>query len=364
MSCNCGNPWHDKWCPEFLQPAQACPAGPECDEETSTDCVLYTGPDLPCFGITHGMTITQVIAILYNYIYPNCNTTTTTHNPCEICSGFAATPTIACLYGLKIEFLYIANAQDYLLLPPGYIHPCQTSIATHNCNRALHEVYLSGNYIGDARMNNDDGDCGPLSEYGTPICKDYKNTPAPLTGGIWKGSEHSRYSSITISMEEAIQIATASGGSSNIVFNLDHAVTKYGASCDNTPISHQHEIWVRITKPNGTVIYNDCELGGSFTVDVCSNTPYVTTTTTIPVTTTTTLSCATCRTYNLTNTGAAATYVTYNTCGTNQSAFISVLPSQTKTICACTGSVTYPSGSSITVTNVGACVPTTTTTTI
>lgn len=95
MSCNCGNPWHDKWCPEFLQPAEACPAGPKCDEETSTDCVLYTGPNLPCFGITNGMTITQVIAILYNYIYPNCNTTTTTSTTSLPTTSTTSSTTIA-----------------------------------------------------------------------------------------------------------------------------------------------------------------------------------------------------------------------------------------------------------------------------
>lgn len=364
MSCNCGNPWHYSWCPEFLQPAEACPAGPKCDEEISTDCVLYTGPDLPCFGITHGMTISEVISILYHYIYPNCITTTTTHNPCEICSGFAATPTIACLYGIKIETLYIANQVDYALLPPSYVHPCINTLAIHNCNRALHEIYVAGHYLGDALMNNDNGECGALSEYGTPICKDFRNTPSPLTGGIWHGTEHSRYSAHTISMEEAIEIAAANGGSSTVTINLDHAVTKYGATCDGTQTAHQHPIWVRVTRPDGTVLYNDCEDGGSFTIDVCSHIPYTTTTTTIPVTTTTTLSCATCNTYNVSNTGASGVFVTYNVCGTNQSAFVYVANGTTQSVCACTGSITYPSGSSITITNTGVCVPTTTTTTI
>jgi hypothetical protein len=310
------------------------------------------------------MTMTEVIAILYNYIYPNCITTTTTYNPCEICSGFAAIPTIACLYGLKIETLYIANAPDYNLLPNSYIHPCPSSLATHNCNRALHEIYFSGRYIGDSLMNNDDGDCGSLTEYGTPICKDFKNTPAPLTGGVWYGSEHSRYSVFTLSMEDAVEISNNTGGSPLITVFLDHAVTKYGATCDATPLAHTHEIWVRISKPDGTVIYNDCENGGSFTLNVCSNIPYTTTTTTIPVTTTTTTPCSSCNTYLVNNTGASPVYVTYRICGSNVYNNQLVNNGSSVTICACTGSIAAPTGSSVTITNTGVCVPTTTTTTV
>jgi hypothetical protein len=354
-SCNCNNPWHDKWCPSFLPPAETCPDGEPCDEQVSTECVLYTGPNLPCFGITTNMTMTEVIAILYNYIYPNCNTTTTTFNPCQICSGFAAIPTIACLYNLKFEFLYISSNNDLALLPNSYIHPCPSAIATHNCNRALHEVYVAGHYIGDSLMNNDDGDCGALSEYGTPICKDFKNSPAPITGNIWNGSEHSRYSSITLSMEEAIEIATLNGNSPTVLIDLQHAVGKYGIPCDGTVIAHDHEIWVRISKPDGTVIYNDCQTDGIFTIDVCSNTPYTTTTTTIPVTTTTTVSCATCNYYALNNTGATPAYVTYRQCGTNLSDTFYVPNGTTQNLCACTGSIIVPSGVSITVTNLGSC---------
>ena len=78
MSCNCGNPWHYGWCPDFLQPADPCPGGPQCVDKISTDCVIYTGPDLPCLGITTNMTLTEVLHILYKGIYPNCFTTTTT----------------------------------------------------------------------------------------------------------------------------------------------------------------------------------------------------------------------------------------------------------------------------------------------
>lgn len=78
MSCNCGNPWHYGWCPDFLQPADPCPGGPQCVDKISTDCVIYTGPNLPCIGITTNMTLTEVLHILYEGIYPQCFTTTST----------------------------------------------------------------------------------------------------------------------------------------------------------------------------------------------------------------------------------------------------------------------------------------------
>jgi hypothetical protein len=364
-SCNCNNPWHDKWCPSFLPPAETCPDGEPCDEQVSTDCVIYTGPSIPCYGITTGMTVTQLLSILYSSIYPNCSTTTTTLNPCGLCSGFAAIPTIACLYNLKIEFLYIAVTSDLSLLPSGYVHPCPDSIATHNCNRALHEAYLANYYIGDVYMNNANGECGSLTDYGTPICKDFKNTPAALRPNkIWNGNTHSRYTSITLDMDQAIEIAAANSNNSNIVFDLQHAVGKYGISCDGTQVSHDHEVWVRITRADGIVIYNGCDTGNPFTVNVCQLTPYTTTTTTIPVTTTTTLSCATCNTYSVNNTGATPVYVTYRICGSNIYNTQLVNNGSSVTICACTGSIAAPTGSSVTITNTGVCVPTTTTTTV
>lgn len=377
MSCNCGNPWHDKWCPSFIPtPAEQCPGGEPCDEQVSTDCVIYTGPDLPCYGVTSGMTITEVLDILYHAIYPHCNTTTTTStsttttlNPCAICTGYAATPTIACLIGLKIEFLYIATIGDLNKIPYTYVHPCPSSIGLHNCNRSLHEVYMAGHYIGDALMNNDDGNCGSITEFGTPICKDFQNTPAPIVfQQNWTGTEHSRYNAIVIDTEEAVEIAAANGGSSNITFTLNHAVSKYGVTCDGSQSPHDHEVWVRITKPNGTVIYNACQKDGSFTVDICG--PAITTTTTSTSTTTTTTinPCPSCRTYSVQNTTLNPLYVGYLACGNAVATSTLVPASNTISFCACTGSVSAPSG--LTVSDLGACTttttlpPTTTTTTI
>ena len=54
-----------------------CPGGEPCSEAILTDCVIYNSSDLECYGVTPGMTITEVIGILLNLL-PDCTTTTTT----------------------------------------------------------------------------------------------------------------------------------------------------------------------------------------------------------------------------------------------------------------------------------------------
>lgn len=373
MSCGCNNWMYNLPCCCPPTPAGTtttstttlCPNGEPCEEAYQSDCVIFTGEGNTCYGLQSGMSVTDILQVLINQLPPCGSTTTsttstTTLNPCAICTGFAATPTIACLYGLKIEFLYIATNPDLALLPAGYVHPCPDAIATHNCDRALHEIYMAGHYVGDALMNNATGSCGAVTEYGTPVCKDFENTPAPITGGVWTGTRFSRYSAIVIDMEEAIEIAAANGNSSLITFDFQHALSKYGSECQGTTQAHDHEIWVRITKPDGTVIYNDCQTTGTFTVDVCSEIPYTTTTTSTttllpPTTTTTTLICSACSYYAVHNITASPLWVSYRECGTNIPNNLYLAPGDTENICACNNSITTPISGSIVITNLGVC---------
>lgn len=80
MSCNCGATL-GSLCGDVLQPAPSCAdlgGSSNCQEIFSTDCIIYTGPDLPCYGITTNMTLTEILEIIYQGVYPNCVTTTTT----------------------------------------------------------------------------------------------------------------------------------------------------------------------------------------------------------------------------------------------------------------------------------------------
>lgn len=44
----------------------------------TTDCVIYNGSDLLCYGIEPGFSLTQVILKLLALIFPVCITTSTT----------------------------------------------------------------------------------------------------------------------------------------------------------------------------------------------------------------------------------------------------------------------------------------------
>ena len=175
------------------------------------------------------------------------------------------------LIGLKIETLYIQNANDLNLIPPAYVHPCPLEISAHTCDRAFFEVLAEGTYIGDSLMNNLglSPDQGAITQSGLYTCEDYNNTPAPLSGGIWAGHPDSRYSTMTITQQQANDIAAANPGKCLIDFTLVPAMLTYNCSCDDELLPHENITWTRISKPNGTVIYNGCPLSNITTVNVC-----------------------------------------------------------------------------------------------
>ena len=78
MSCNCNNNCHDKWCPQYLQAVTTPCDEPGCDQQLTTDCVIYTGPDLPCYGLTTGMQLTEILLNILYTLHPECNPNTTT----------------------------------------------------------------------------------------------------------------------------------------------------------------------------------------------------------------------------------------------------------------------------------------------
>lgn len=78
MPCNCKNKCHEPGCPEGITPPEIeCPE-PGCEQILATDCVIWTGDDLECYGITSGMTLTEILIILLQHCFPECQTTTTT----------------------------------------------------------------------------------------------------------------------------------------------------------------------------------------------------------------------------------------------------------------------------------------------
>lgn len=95
MSCNCGNCLPYCWSSNFLEPADPCPVGPECVDKISTDCVIYKGPNLPCLGVTTDMTLTEILHILFEGIYPECFASTTTTSTSTTTTSSTTTTTTA-----------------------------------------------------------------------------------------------------------------------------------------------------------------------------------------------------------------------------------------------------------------------------
>jgi hypothetical protein len=169
----------------------------------------------------------------------------------------------SCLRGVVIETLYIEKQSDLALLPVAYqnAHPCPTQIGQHGCDRALFEIELNGVFVGESRLNNGGSVGTATTPRGTLVCKDFENTPGPLTSsGTWTGDSGSRYSRIVITNSKANEIQAASTGNT-ISVQLKGAIDTYFGSnltvCGSSG-SHADVTWVRITSATGVVLYNSC----------------------------------------------------------------------------------------------------------
>ena len=190
-------------------------------------------------------------------------------------------PIITCLDGLIIETIYLNSQSDLDLLPPEYIHPCPAMMGSHNCNRAFFEVYGNGIYMSDSLLNNTSTIGGAFTFSGKQVCTDYLNTPTELVGGgPWFGSIYSRYTKTILTNAQALAIAAAGGGGGTTIdLSFISAMITYGDSCGgNTP--HSDVNWLRISTPQGVVLWNSCVEGASIhTIDVCFISTTSTTTT-------------------------------------------------------------------------------------
>jgi len=70
MSCNCGAKNNNKvpcCCSQgspLVCTTTTCADAQVCNQTVESDCVIYTGPNISCSGITTGMTVTEVIDII------------------------------------------------------------------------------------------------------------------------------------------------------------------------------------------------------------------------------------------------------------------------------------------------------------
>lgn len=198
-------------------------------------------------------------------------TTTTTTTSVPTTTTTTTNPIINCLDGLIIETIYLNHINDVSLLPIGYTHPCAGTIGGHTCNRAFFELYGNGVYMADSLLNNLGGIGGAFTYSGLRTCTDYINTPAPLTGGVWAGNGRSRYSKTILTQQQAVDIANAGGGGTTITLSFLSAMTTYSSICDGQILPHNDINWLRISTPQGVVIWNSCITGNNiYTLDVCT----------------------------------------------------------------------------------------------
>lgn len=87
MLCNYTNPCGDPCCTSCQQslPVETttttttlCPDAILCDNAYALNCLIYNGPDYPCYGVKNGDSALDIIKIILGHFNPVCNPTTTT----------------------------------------------------------------------------------------------------------------------------------------------------------------------------------------------------------------------------------------------------------------------------------------------
>ena len=54
-----------------------CANGEPCEESIDLNCIIYCGPDIPCWGVQNGQTAQQILGLVIQAA-SECGTTTTT----------------------------------------------------------------------------------------------------------------------------------------------------------------------------------------------------------------------------------------------------------------------------------------------
>lgn len=77
MSCSCNNVYYNLPCccpvntSTTTTTTTACPDAIPCDEVMDSDCVIYNGPDLECYGISTGASVTDILEVIIAQL-PTC----------------------------------------------------------------------------------------------------------------------------------------------------------------------------------------------------------------------------------------------------------------------------------------------------
>lgn len=97
MKRNCNNTCEK--CSQYNQqggsPCVNCDGENECVSVISSDCVIFNNDSLSCYGIFKGDSLTDVLLILLQFVFPECHTTTTTTLP-PVCEFIGGTAIVVC----------------------------------------------------------------------------------------------------------------------------------------------------------------------------------------------------------------------------------------------------------------------------
>lgn len=140
MSCNCNNSYYNLPCccptePLITTTTTSCPDGTICDEVMQSDCIIYNGYDLGCYGIAPGSSLTTILQTLI-LLLPGCSTTTT--EPVSTTTIFSSQPIC-----LRYSTVNCAGACDADCTTHYLSSGCYTAFVTHNATNMLGcKIYL------------------------------------------------------------------------------------------------------------------------------------------------------------------------------------------------------------------------------
>jgi hypothetical protein len=98
-----------------------CPDAIPCEEAYQSDCIIYNGPDLGCYGITSGSSVTQILNIIIAQLNPCTTTTTTTTTVCVRPTGLTTFTFNTAINGVSFNANLVdaCNAYNQYLADPG-----------------------------------------------------------------------------------------------------------------------------------------------------------------------------------------------------------------------------------------------------
>jgi hypothetical protein len=141
MACSCNNSYYNLPCccptePLITTTTTLCPDGTICEEVLQSDCIIYNGYDLGCYGIAPGSSLTTILQTLI-LLLPGCSTTTT-EPPVSTTTIFSSQPICLRYSTTSCATACISECTNYYLSSS-----CYTAFVTHNAFNMLNcYIYL------------------------------------------------------------------------------------------------------------------------------------------------------------------------------------------------------------------------------